>query len=408
MPETLDLDALTAAAAEAAGHDDAATAVRFLRRALDLQIASFGPDHRELAPTLNNLALMLERQGQANEAERCYRRAYDIAKRGARPNDPLVQVSRANLLAFLQATGVANPMLDEPAAGLETPRAPEPAADAPLRPSAPPPPPAAKASSPTARPASPRVPAERRTGAAQPTAPPPPRVARSAQRSASLPPVAPEPGRGGLFWWLALAGTAAGALAAWLFLSPSPASRSGPQTATAAQTEPQVAQSAPERTEPQAASPPAEPPAQTAPSNAAPPAEPAPGRTDPLAAAPPAADGAPDPRTDGLSADGRLCSALIRTSREWRCDAVGSTVDTDAVYYYTRVRTPREVVMRHRWTYEGQVIRTVNLEVRANAEAGFRTFSRQTVSGRGSGAWEVALIAPDGAVIDTQRFTVAE
>ena len=92
MPDTLDVDELTAAAAEAAGQDDAATAVRFLRRALDLQVASFGPDHRELAPTLNNLALMLERQGQPDEAERCYRRAYEIAQRGARPNDPLVLV----------------------------------------------------------------------------------------------------------------------------------------------------------------------------------------------------------------------------------------------------------------------------------------------------------------------------
>jgi hypothetical protein len=64
--------------------------------------------------------------------------------------------------------------------------------------------------------------------------------------------------------------------------------------------------------------------------------------------------------------------------------------------------------MRHQWSYQGQVVRTVNLEVRANADVGFRTFSRQTVSGRGSGDWEVALIAPDGTVIDTQRFAVAE
>ena len=82
-------------------------------------------------------------------------------------------------------------------------------------------------------------------------------------------------------------------------------------------------------------------------------------------------------------------------------DRVGS----EAVYYYTRVRTPRDAVVRHRWTYQGEVVRTVNLQVRANAEPGYRTFSRQILTSRQPGPWEVALLAPDGAVIDSQRFT---
>jgi hypothetical protein len=61
--------------------------------------------------------------------------------------------------------------------------------------------------------------------------------------------------------------------------------------------------------------------------------------------------------------------------------------------------------VRHRWSYQGEVVRTVNLQVRANAEPGFRTFSRQIVTNHEPGPWEVALLAPDGEVIDRQRFS---
>ena len=92
---------------------------------------------------------------------------------------------------------------------------------------------------------------------------------------------------------------------------------------------------------------------------------------------------------------------------EWRCDAVGtpSILTRSTTTRACGLPATRSCVT---WSYQGQVVRTVNLEVRANPEVGFRTFSRQTVSGRGSGPWEVALIAPDGAVIDTQRFAVTE
>ena len=89
----------------------------------------------------------------------------------------------------------------------------------------------------------------------------------------------------------------------------------------------------------------------------------------------------------------------------WRCDPAGESTAAGAVYYYSRVRSNRDLVVRHRWTYQGQVVQTVSLEVRANPQDGYRTFSRQRLAGR-AGPWEVALIAPDGTVVDTQRFTV--
>jgi hypothetical protein len=51
-------------------------------------------------------------------------------------------------------------------------------------------------------------------------------------------------------------------------------------------------------------------------------------------------------------------------------------------------------------------VQDVRLQIRANATDGFRTFSRQTVSGLGAGAWVVTLLGPDGTALDEQRFSV--
>jgi hypothetical protein len=101
-----------------------------------------------------------------------------------------------------------------------------------------------------------------------------------------------------------------------------------------------------------------------------------------------------------------LCQRLSRTGAAWRCEPLAEGRRTEAVYYYTRVKSPRDVVLRHRWSHEGKPVQTVDLRVRANATDGFRTFSHQRVAGR-PGSWEVALLTADGTVLDTRQFTVA-
>jgi hypothetical protein len=388
MSDAVDVDTLTAAAAEAASQNDPVAAESLLRLALDLQIAASGPDHPDLATTLNNLALMLERQGNAAEAERCYRQAYDIARRGLPADDPLVTVSRDNLLAFLQSTGVQPPVIDEPA---RMPAAPVTAQK----------PPAARTEAPAAQ----QKTALRSPAATSPPAPAPPtqpkRPAQPARERPVSTPFPTAPARAGRsLTWLLVTGAVAGIVAVWLVLA------------------------RPQSTEAPTASPDRRPSADPAGSSSAPataperaPVPPAATDTPPSAAAarpapPPAARGtssttsASPTQGSTVSADGHLCISLTRGGGEWRCDAAGDRVGSDAVYYYTRVRTPRDAVVRHRWTYQGEVVRTVNLQVRANAEPGFRTFSRQIVTSREPGPWEVALLAPDGEVIDSQRFTV--
>ena len=76
------------------------------------------------------------------------------------------------------------------------------------------------------------------------------------------------------------------------------------------------------------------------------------------------------------------------------------------MYYYTRVRSPHDAVVRHRWTRDGRVIRVVDLRIQANPADGFRTFSRQTGGALASGEWRAALLDAAGTVLDEQAFVV--
>lgn len=413
MPDIRDPATLSTAATAAASRGDAAEAARLLRLALDQQVGALGPDHRDLAPTLNNLAMMLEQQGETAEAERCYRRAYDVARRALPSGDPQVQMSRANLIAFLQASGVAAPDVDQPltatsvesdspAAAPRRETAPV-RAEAPTRVSTPPPGPRQP---PTREPQ--RVPGQ--------TRPPEPsrepvRGPGQTRRPESTAPAstAPAPGgatRGSRFAPAITIGALAVALGGWLLLGTRTpeADNDAPSRAAADQVEPPVAPSAaaPPSGEPTmvpaAPSPeplPASPPVGPAPPAPAVEPSPTPPRTAPPAAA---ASGAAQ-----IGVDGTLCATLARSGGVWRCEPVSDPLDGDAIYYYTRVRSGRDILVRHRWTHEGEVVRTVPLEVRANPQQGFRTFSRQSLAGR-SGTWEVALVAPDGTVVDRQQF----
>ena len=84
---------------------DFAAAARLLGEAARAQEAALGPDHLDLANTLNNLAVAHERSGQLDAAEREYRRAHAIAARTRPADDPLVTTSAQNLREFCEANG---------------------------------------------------------------------------------------------------------------------------------------------------------------------------------------------------------------------------------------------------------------------------------------------------------------
>jgi len=384
MPVELELNSLNAAAAKAATDSDFPGAVAFLRQVLGQQTATLGPDHPDLATTLNNLALMLEKVGDTPEAGRCYRRAYAIAAAALGPDDPAVQVSHANLEAFYRAHGsdgdvVAATMLgglhDFPSVAEET-RILSPAT--PLPPQAVAPPPQRDPPPPPARPAPQTPPA--------PLAPP-----QTEAPSGSL-------------WRLPLAAVVAVAVALataalWLAGPSVPGER--PAATTAAEAPPVEAP------------PVAAPPVETEPAESAAASTPAPkvassaaggaaGGPPPAVSAPPVRSADP---TSSRVTDARLCGALSRVGA-WRCEPISSPRAGGAVYYYTRVASARDAVIRHRWTRDGRVVRVVDLRIRANPADGYRTFSRQTGGSLAPGEWQVALLDSAGAVLEQQSFVV--
>jgi len=71
--------------------------------------------------------------------------------------------------------------------------------------------------------------------------------------------------------------------------------------------------------------------------------------------------------------------------------------------FYTRLKSPRDTKVQHRW-YQGDRLRqNVELTIRANPGSGYRTYSRGTVT---TGEWRVELRSQDGALLHEERFTV--
>ena len=105
-------------------------------------------------------------------------------------------------------------------------------------------------------------------------------------------------------------------------------------------------------------------------------------------------------------AEARLCGALSSGSGAWRCQPLTDERAGGAVYFYTRVASPTDAVVRHRWTRDGNVVRVVDLRIRANPKEGYRTYSRQTGRALEAGQWQVALLDPAGAVLQEESFVI--
>lgn len=333
--------ALLRAAEAAADAGDFARAGDALREALALQTAALGGSHPDLASTYNNLAVVCERTGLVDEAERMYRRAFAIASAAGPAHEALRAEALENLRDFCRAFG--RPLGDgaaddgDPlAAFAETP--------APAPPTVPAPPAGAVTPAATARPAAPRSPVPRLFAVTLVV--------------------------------LALAGTAA---MAWVWLGVSrPSQATGDAPAPAAQAV---------HTNPPASpvDAPAPPPATGVPA-AMPPASRAP------AAMPP---GVKASGADGVAVrTAALCASL--DTETWRCDGVSTTLQPGRVTYFTRVASPSATTLRHRWSQDGRVRRTVSLSIGASPSAGYRTFSRQTVT---PGRWTVTLLDEAGGVL---------
>jgi len=111
---------------------------------------------------------------------------------------------------------------------------------------------------------------------------------------------------------------------------------------------------------------------------------------------PPAAGGV-------IVAGAQLCRTFSASGRSWRCDPVGQPATPGPIVFLTRVTSPRDATVVHRW-YRGNTLRqSVMLEIEANATEGYRTYSRLTVE---AGDWRLEVRGEDGKLLNEQRFTV--
>ena len=102
-------------------------------------------------------------------------------------------------------------------------------------------------------------------------------------------------------------------------------------------------------------------------------------------------------------ATAQLCRTLSSSGANWRCDQAADPVSRGPVVFYTRVRTPRDAVVVHRWYRRDALRQSVKLTIRASATEGYRTYSRQTVD---AGDWRVEVGGANGDVLYERRFTV--
>jgi hypothetical protein len=379
MPELQTVPDLLGKAESAAAAGDLASADKLLRAIARIQEDELGPLHPDLANTLNNLAIVAEKTGRTGDAETFYRRAVAIASASLSPDDPMLAASRQNLEDFCRAQGllIDGPVVSEP-----------PTRDADPEPQA------IASKSAVENVKAPTVPKAADSHVEIPQPPPAPQPSPISQPSPvrdQSPVAQPTPS----FAKIAIA--IVFLVIAALFVmrpwasretaAPSPASApAAPQASEPAR--PQVQASAQQPSAPPAVEP-AQPPA---------PAQ----RVDnpPATGRPRAPDAAPE---SVALVTAQLCRTLS-TSGSWQCEAAGDSVAPGRLFFYTRVKSQRNTVVVHRW-YRGTALRqSVELEIRANANEGYRTFSRQTVDA--GEEWRVEVRSASGDLLHEQRVSV--
>jgi Protein of unknown function (DUF2914)/Tetratricopeptide repeat len=362
MTHAIEPGSVLAAAEEAAETGDLETAERLLREALALQEAKLGLKHADLAETLNNLAVVCERQEKYADAEQNYRRAHAIAIAALKPGDPAVATSLKNLVEFCVSRGI--PIWMPPAEG-----------------------------------------ANGGTAAAQPAAPALDQAPTPAQVSSEEPAEAAAVASGPPARLIAIVALSAAAVLALLLFAwrgtGTTTERSPESTATTVPDRASAPSSttAPTPAPPRVTSPKVQPPA---------PAPAATRRTEP------AKVDAPAPRTNAAASTAAvtvltasMCSAFqSRGAPDWQCTPAKGSAQPGTFTFYTRVRTATDTTIEHRWYRGDRLHQAVKLAVRANQATGYRTFSRATISPDRAGDWRVELRAADGTLLKEERLAV--
>lgn len=98
-----------------------------------------------------------------------------------------------------------------------------------------------------------------------------------------------------------------------------------------------------------------------------------------------------------------VCATFSARGTEWSCEPVGASAPPGrSLVFYTRVRSARATTIEHLW-FDGDTLhQRVELAIAANPGAGYRTYSRATVT---PGEWRVEL-REDGIMLRDVSFSV--
>jgi hypothetical protein len=346
MPEPHEARSIIESAGQAAAAGNYSSAEKLLREAAALQEQTLGAHHPDLANTLNNLGVVCEMADNPIDAEHYFRRAHTIAAATLAPDHPFVVTSRKNLHDFCAARGRPAELGPSPpgvAAWLDAP-------------------------APRAAPPESSPPAKKQDVTPLP-------------RKRSLRPLAVAALSGAALLIVVL-------MMAGRWGNGAEETKSPPATARA---------TAGETPAPRPTPPPAEPIERPQP--AAKPVQPTRSETDAVSARPPAPTGSAATPT---AVTAQLCTAL----RAWRCTAADSQVPPGPLFFYTQVKSATATTIEHRWYHGDRLRHAVQLRIQANPGAGYRTYSRQTISSERVGDWRVELRSADGAVLHEERFAV--
>jgi hypothetical protein len=147
---------------------------------------------------------------------------------------------------------------------------------------------------------------------------------------------------------------------------------------------------------------PTEPPAQPV----APPAreEPAARKAAPPRGGPPAAAEARRAAAPISLGTVELCKTFSTNDERWTCDPADDPAARGRIVLYTRVKSPRNTTVVHRWYQGGELRQSVRLDTRASVSEGYRTYSQLTINSPGK--WRVEVRSADGDLLVEKSFAV--
>ena len=102
----------------------------------------------------------------------------------------------------------------------------------------------------------------------------------------------------------------------------------------------------------------------------------------------------------------QLCKTFSTRDERWTCDPADDPAAPGRIVLYTRVKSPRNITVVHRWYRGDELQQSVRLAIQASVSDGYRTYSQLTINS--PGRWRVEVRSADGDLLFENRSASAE